>query len=100
MSFWKRKKQTSEQGLSPDDAVQVQKAKKKIKRSPPLAKGVKILAIETLESGLSAQEVGELVGVGSGKASVEGISVGPRSFWSSITLVLPAEDWVTDSLAR
>jgi len=66
MSFWKRKKQVSEQGLSPGDAGQVQKAKKRIKRSPPLAMEVKILAIEALESGLSAQEVGELVCVGSG----------------------------------
>ena len=66
MSFWKRSKQESEQGLSPGDAGQVQKAKKKIKRSPPLAMEVKILAIEALESGLSAQEVGELVCVGSG----------------------------------
>jgi transposase InsO family protein len=50
----------------PDDAGQVQKPKKTVKRSPPVAMEVKILAIEALESGLSANEVGELVGVGSG----------------------------------
>ena len=62
MSFWKRNKQTP----SPADAGRVQKAKKTIKRSPPLAMEVKILALEALDSGLSAIEVGELVGVGSG----------------------------------
>jgi transposase InsO family protein len=66
MSFWKRKKQGSQQPSSRRDAGQVQKAKKTAKRSPPVAMEVKILAIEALESGLSAQEVGELVGVGSG----------------------------------
>ena len=62
MSFWKRNKQTP----SAADAGRVQKAKKTIKRSPPLAMEVKILALEALDSGLSAIEVGELVGVGSG----------------------------------
>jgi len=61
MSFWKRRKQSSA-----GDAGRVQKAKKSVKRSPPVAMEVKILAIETLDSGLSAIEVGELVGVGSG----------------------------------
>jgi hypothetical protein len=37
MSFWKRKKKLSEQGLSAGDAGQVQKAKKSGKRSPPVA---------------------------------------------------------------
>jgi transposase InsO family protein len=64
MSFWKRKKPSSDEGPGPDDAGQAQKAKKKSKRSPPVAMEVKILAIEALESGLSASEVGELVGVG------------------------------------
>ncbi len=66
MSFWKRKKQSSDRGSSAGDAGQVRKAKRTIKRSPPLAMEVKILALEALDSGLSANEVGELVGVGSG----------------------------------
>jgi transposase InsO family protein len=61
MSFWKRVKQSSA-----SDTGQVQKAKKSVKRSPPVAMEVKVLAVEALESGLSAAEVGELVGVGSG----------------------------------
>ena len=60
MSFWKRGKQA----VSASDAGRVQKAKKTIKRSPPVAMEVKILAVEALDSGLSAIEVGELVGVG------------------------------------
>ncbi len=63
MSFWKRKKQSFDLGPSAGDAGQ---AKRTIKRSPPLAMEVKILALEALDSGLSAIEVGELVGVGSG----------------------------------
>ena len=72
MSFWKRRKQVSEQAPSPADTGRVQKAKKTIKRSPPVAMEVKILALEALESGLSANEVGELVGVGGG-TSQEGV---------------------------
>ncbi len=60
MSFWKRGKQAR----SMADAGRVQKAKKTIKRSPPVATEIKILALEALDSGLSAIEVGELVGVG------------------------------------
>ncbi len=60
MSFWKRGKQAR----SAADAGRVQKAKKTIKRSPPVAMEVKILALEALDSGLSAIEVGELVSVG------------------------------------
>jgi transposase InsO family protein len=60
MSFWKRSKSSSA-----SDAGQVQKAKRSVKRSPPVAMEVKILALEALDSGLSAEEVGELVGVGS-----------------------------------
>jgi len=66
MSFWKRKGKGSAKPISRGDRGRVQKAKKTIKRSPPVAMEVKILAIEALESGLSATEVGELVGVGSG----------------------------------
>ena len=66
MSFWKRRKQGSHPGSSPGDTGQVQKARKRIKRSPPLAMEVKILAVDALESGLSASEIGDLVGVGPG----------------------------------
>ncbi len=59
MSFWKRSKQSSA-----GDAGQVQKAKRSVKRSPPVAMEIKILALEALDSGLSADAVGELVGVG------------------------------------
>ena len=62
MSFWKRRKQGSRQVPTPTDAGKVQKAKRAIKRSPPSAMEIKILALEALDSGLSAQEVGELVG--------------------------------------
>jgi hypothetical protein len=49
MSFWKRRKQSSS-----GDAGQVQKAKKSIKRSPPVAMEVKILATtESTRSGVS-----------------------------------------------
>jgi len=64
MQFWKRKRRVFQQGATPSDAGQVQKAKRTIKRSPPVAMEVKLLAIEALDSGLSANEVGELVGVG------------------------------------
>jgi len=65
MQFWKRNRRVSQQGETPGDAGQVQKARRTIKRSPPVAMEVKLLAIEALESGLSVGEVGELVGVGS-----------------------------------
>jgi len=48
----------------PPDSGQVSKAKRTIKRSPPVAMEVKLLALEGLEAGLSAEEVGELAGVG------------------------------------
>ena len=66
MSLWKRKKRDSRPSPGAGDAGQVRKAKKSVKRSPPVAMEVKLLAVEALESGLSPQEVGELVGVGSG----------------------------------
>jgi transposase InsO family protein len=65
MSFWTRKKKSSGKPTPKGDRGRVQKAKKTIKRSPPVAMEVKILAIEALDSGLSSSEVGELVGVGS-----------------------------------
>jgi transposase len=61
MSFWKRSKRSSV-----GDAGPVQKTKKSVKHSPPVAMEIKILALEALDSGLSAVEVGELVGVVSG----------------------------------
>jgi transposase InsO family protein len=66
MSFWKRRKSGPSKSISRGDRGRAQKAKKSIKRSPPVPMEVKILAIEALDSGLSADEVGELVGVGSG----------------------------------
>ena len=64
MQFWKRRRRVSQQGTTPSDTGQVRKAKRTIKRSPPVAMEVKLLAIEALEAGLSAAEVGELVAVG------------------------------------
>lgn len=46
------------------DSGAVEKGKRTIKRSPPVAMEVKLLALEGLEAGLSAEEVGELAGVG------------------------------------
>lgn len=48
----------------PPDSGQVSKGKRTIKRSPPVAMEVKLLALEGLEAGLSAEEVSELAGVG------------------------------------
>jgi transposase InsO family protein len=64
MSFWTRKKKSSSKATPKGDRGRAQKAKKTVKRSPPVPMEVKILAIEALDSGLSASEVGELVGVG------------------------------------
>ena len=64
MSFWKRSKRSTAQARSTGAAGQVQKRKKPIKRSPPVAMEVKLPALEALESGLAADEVGELIGVG------------------------------------
>jgi transposase InsO family protein len=62
MSLWSFRKKAQE----PADTGRVQKSKKTVKRSPPVAMEVKVLAIEALEAGLSAEEAGELAGVGSG----------------------------------
>ncbi len=59
VASWTRSKQSS-----PGDAGQVQMTKRSVKRSPPVAMEIKILALEALDSGLSADAVGELVGVG------------------------------------
>jgi len=50
----------------PPDSGEVSPGKRTIKRSPPVAMEVKLLALEGLEAGLSAEEVGELAGVGAG----------------------------------
>jgi transposase InsO family protein len=50
---------------APADTGRAQKAKKTIKRVPPVAMEVKVLAIEALVAGLSAEDVGELIGVSS-----------------------------------
>jgi hypothetical protein len=63
MSFWMRGRKGSRPAPPASDAGQVQKRKRPVKRSPPVAMEVKLLALEALESGLSAQEVGELVSV-------------------------------------
>ena len=44
----------------PPDSGEVSKGRRTIKRSPPVAMEVKLLALEGLEAGLSAEEVGEL----------------------------------------
>lgn len=61
MSFWNRRKKG--ESAVPVDSGQVRAAKKEIKRSPPVAMEVKVLAIEALESGLSTKDVAEIVGV-------------------------------------
>jgi transposase InsO family protein len=61
MAFWKRLKRPRAVHLP--DTGQVQKAKRTIKRSPPVAMEVKVLAMEALETGLSPKDVGEIVGV-------------------------------------
>jgi transposase InsO family protein len=61
MTLWRFKKRLQE----PADTGQARKTKKSVKRSPPVAMEVKVLALEALEAGLSAQEAGELVGVSS-----------------------------------
>jgi len=43
MSFWKRRNQSTGEAPAAGDTGQVQKAKRSIKRSPPLAIEVKIL---------------------------------------------------------
>ena len=59
MSLWSFRKKAQE----PVDTGRAQKSKKTVKRSPPVPMEVKVLAIEALEAGLSAEEVGELAGV-------------------------------------
>jgi transposase InsO family protein len=57
MALWRFTRKTT----TPADTGQVQKPKKPIKRSPPVPMEVKLLALEALESGMTAQEVGDLL---------------------------------------
>lgn len=59
MALWRFKNK----GEAPADAGQAQKPRKTIKRSPPVAMEVKVLAIEALEAGMTPQEVGDLLGL-------------------------------------
>ena len=61
MAFWKRLRRP--QTVDSSDRGLVQKPRKTIKRSPPVAMEVKLLAMEALEPGLSPKDVGEIVGV-------------------------------------
>jgi len=61
MAFWNRVKRA--QPDQPPDTGQVRKSKRTIKRSPPVAMEVKVLAIEALEAGLPTRDVSEIVGV-------------------------------------
>jgi len=65
MAFWSRGKR-QRQVVEPADAGQVQKSRKTVKRSPPVALEVKLVAIEALESGLAAPDIAEVVGVAEG----------------------------------
>jgi transposase InsO family protein len=58
MAFLRFKKKRAQ---APADTGRVGKAKKTIKRASPLAMEVKLLAMEALEGGMSAQEVGDLL---------------------------------------
>ena len=62
MSFWRRGKGKAQQ-LGSSDTGQVQKAKRTVKRSPPVALEVKLLAMEALQSDLSLGDVAEIIGV-------------------------------------
>ncbi len=62
MAFWNRLNRGSPSAQAVD-AGQVGKAKRSVKRSPPVALEVKLLAIEALESDLSLGDVAEIVGV-------------------------------------
>ncbi|MCP5120592.1 MAG: transposase, partial [bacterium] len=65
MAFWNRRKKEIQEGVEADSG-KVQKSKKAVKRSPPVALEAKLVAIEALESGLSPKDVAEIVGVADG----------------------------------
>ena len=50
MSFWKRRKRVSGRGSSAADTGRAQKYKKSVKRSPPVAMEIKVLAVEALDA--------------------------------------------------
>jgi hypothetical protein len=60
MSIWSFRKKAKE----PTNTSQAQKSKKTVKRSPPVAMEVKVLVVEALEAGLSAEEVEKEKNVG------------------------------------
>ena len=62
MAFWNRRKRQLQVG-EPADTGQVQKSKKAVKRSPPVALEMKLVALEALEAGLAPEDIAELVGV-------------------------------------
>ena len=62
MPFWSRRKGKAEQTGSTDTG-RVQKPKRTVKRSPPVALEVKLLAMEALQSDLSLSDVAEVIGV-------------------------------------
>jgi len=57
MSIWRFTRKPP----APADTGRVQKPKKTIKRASPVSMEVKLLALEALESGMTAQEVGDLL---------------------------------------
>ena len=65
MAFWNRRKRKSQDAEHADSGL-VQKSKRGVKRSPPVALEVKLLAIDALESDLPPKDVAEIVGVGEG----------------------------------
>lgn len=62
MSFWKRAK-TADLGGASGDTGKAQPAKKAVRRGAPVAFEVKLLAMEALETDLTPQEIGDIVGV-------------------------------------
>jgi len=65
MAFWNRRKRKSQDAEHADSGL-VQKSRKTVKRSPPVALEVKLVAIEALESDLLPKDVAEIVGVAEG----------------------------------
>jgi len=62
MPFWNRKN-TSKESTPACDTGKVQKAKAPVKRNPASPLEVKLLAMEALETGLTTNQVAEIVGV-------------------------------------
>jgi hypothetical protein len=58
MAFLKFKRKRA---VAPADSDRGQEPKKAIRRAPPVALEVKLLAMEALEAGMTAQEIGDLL---------------------------------------